>query len=96
MRGLRQWRLDRLLSVEELASIAGVSNKTIIQIEHGRQLPRLRTIRRLSEALQVEPNDVSEFNQALDELGKGRALINPGRSLLVPVAAATAAGPSAV
>ena len=61
MKGLRAWRLERVRSIEDLAAAAGVSNKTITDIEHGRVRPKLRTIRRLSEALGVEPGEVTEF-----------------------------------
>lgn len=94
MKTLREWRLARLYGVRDLAKQSGVSTKTIVQVEHGRQLPRLQTIRRLSEALDVEPTEVEEFKQALDVLSKDPALIDPGRGGN-PVAAATATGPRA-
>jgi transcriptional regulator with XRE-family HTH domain len=65
---LRQWRLEKLMSTKELATVAGVSNKTVVQIEHGRQVPLLRTIRRISEALDVPPREVQEFAEALEAL----------------------------
>ena len=74
---LRQWRLEKLLGTKALATAAGVSNKTIVQIEHGRQVPLLRTIRLISEALGVPPREITEFAEALDALehyeGKARA-----------------------
>ncbi len=66
MKTLREWRRERLMSLDDLAAAAGVSNKTLVQIEHGRQVPRFRTIRRLCETLKVEPRDVAEFAAALD------------------------------
>lgn len=68
MQTLREWRVQRLLGVRSLAAAAGVSNKTIVEIEHGRHLPRLRTIRRLSEALEVSPSEVTEFAEAMRRL----------------------------
>jgi transcriptional regulator with XRE-family HTH domain len=65
MLSLRAWRLRRVQSVHDLAASAGVSNKTILDIEHGRVRPKLRTIRRLSLALQVEPTEVEEFARVL-------------------------------
>lgn len=65
---LRQWRLEKLMGTKALATAAGVSNKTIVQIEHGRQVPLLRTIRRISEALDVPPRQVQEFAEALEAL----------------------------
>ena len=96
MKPLREWRAEKLLSVRDLARIAGVSNKTINQIEGGHGVPTFRTIRRITTALDVDAGHVEEFARAIEHRGKDRALINPGRSLLVPVAAAMAAGPSPV
>jgi DNA-binding Xre family transcriptional regulator len=63
---LRQWRDRRALGTAELAERAGVSKVTVIAIEHGRVTAiKRRTIRRLSEALGVEPDDVAEFRRAL-------------------------------
>lgn len=61
MQPLRALRLKRLLSVHRLAEAAGVSNRTVLDIEHGKVRPQLRTIGRLSEALGVTPTDVLEF-----------------------------------
>ena len=66
MKTLREWRRERLLGLDGLVEKSGVSKRTIIQIEHGRQLPRFTTIRKLCEALGVEPRDVAEFAAALD------------------------------
>jgi transcriptional regulator with XRE-family HTH domain len=78
MKTLRAWRAERLWSVDTLAEKAGVSNKTIVQLEHGRQLPTFRTIRRISDALSIPPSEVAEFNQAIAERGKAGALASPG------------------
>jgi transcriptional regulator with XRE-family HTH domain len=68
MKTLRQWRIARFLGVKPLATKAGVSNKTIVQIEHGRQRPTLRTIQALSDALEVDPREVKEFAEALEAM----------------------------
>lgn len=70
---LREWRARRLLSSKALAASAGVSNKTIIQLEHGRQLATFRTMQRLCTALDVAPEDVEEFAAAIGERGKDAA-----------------------
>jgi transcriptional regulator with XRE-family HTH domain len=62
---LRAIRRGKLISIEGLAEKAGVSTKTIVEIELGRSVPRLRTIRKLSEALEVEPTSVDEFAAAI-------------------------------
>jgi transcriptional regulator with XRE-family HTH domain len=73
MKTLREWRAERLESSKTLAVKAGVSNKTILEIENGRNLPTFRTMRRLSDALGVDPADVTEFAAAIKERGKDAA-----------------------
>ena len=73
MKPLREWRAARLMSSKALAAAAGVSNKTVIQIENGRQLPTFRTIQRITAALGVEPAEVEEFAAAIEERGKDAA-----------------------
>ena len=67
MKSLREWRVGQLLGVKALAKKAGVSNATIVQIEHGAQVPTFRTIRRLCDALDVQPQDVAEFAAAIEQ-----------------------------
>ena len=50
----------------DLVKMAGVTKTTIIAIEHGRVTAiKRKTIRRLAEALGVEPWAVAEFRRAL-------------------------------
>ncbi len=65
MKSLREWRTERLWSVRDLAAAAGVSTKTVVQTEHGRQLPTFRTMRRISDALEATPAEIVEFAHAL-------------------------------
>jgi transcriptional regulator with XRE-family HTH domain len=64
---LRAWRAEQLLSTRRLASEAGTSNKTIVQIENGRQTPTFATIEKITRVLKVDPRDVTEFALALAE-----------------------------
>lgn len=64
---LRSWRAEQLLSTRRLAMLSGTSNKTIVQIENGRQTPTFATIDKISRVLQLEPRDVEEFALALAE-----------------------------
>jgi transcriptional regulator with XRE-family HTH domain len=66
---LREVRRGKLISIEGLAEASGVSTKTIVEIELGRSVPRLRTIRKLSEALEVAPSGVEEFAAAIADDG---------------------------
>ena len=65
MKSLREWRRERLLNLAELAQQAGVTEKTVGDIERGHSRPQLGTIRKLSEALKVEPRDVAEFDAVI-------------------------------
>jgi len=73
MKTLREWRAARLKSSKTLSADTGVSNKTILAIENGRQLPTFRTIEKLCAALDVAPVDVEEFAAAIEERGKDAA-----------------------
>jgi DNA-binding XRE family transcriptional regulator len=55
-----------MLSTRDLAKNAGISDKTLIQIELGRQRPQWRTMRALCKALDVQPRDVAEFAAVMD------------------------------
>jgi len=65
VRGLRDIRRRKFLTIEALAQKAGVSPKTIVDLEFGRTHPKFRTILRISEALGVDPNAVAEFVAAV-------------------------------
>jgi transcriptional regulator with XRE-family HTH domain len=71
VKGLREWRIERLLSLAALAEQSGVTKKTLIDIEHGRRLPHYATIAALCRVLDVSPAEVSEFTAAL----KGRSRV---------------------
>jgi transcriptional regulator with XRE-family HTH domain len=73
MRTLREWRIERLLSVTALAESAGITRKTLIDLEHGRRRPHYETIGKLSRALNVGPRQVAEFDAAMSDLGKDAA-----------------------
>lgn len=55
---LRELRWRRVLSMRDLEERSGVSHNTIWQIESGRQGAHPRTIRKLAEALGVEPEEL--------------------------------------
>ena len=55
---LRKLRDARFLSQRELAKDAGLSPTTIYKLENNQVEPHPRTIRKLAEALQVEPSEL--------------------------------------
>ncbi len=65
MQKLRDARRGKLISIEGLADSSKVSTKTIVEIELGRQVPRLRTIKKLSDALEIDPATIEEFSEAM-------------------------------
>jgi transcriptional regulator with XRE-family HTH domain len=55
---LKEARIRRLLTQEELAEKAGVSAATVVNIERNNQEPHFRTIRKLAKALDVDPTEL--------------------------------------
>jgi transcriptional regulator with XRE-family HTH domain len=55
---LRQLRQERALSLRELGERSGVAFDTINKLENEHRLAQPRTIRRLAEALGVEPKEL--------------------------------------
>ncbi len=70
---LREVRVQRLLSMRQLAKLAGVAPTTVYLIESGERLPHYGTMRKLATALGVEPGEVAEFRAAMDAAVEGKA-----------------------
>jgi transcriptional regulator with XRE-family HTH domain len=64
---LREWRVERLLSLTSLAAQAGITKKTLIDLELGRRRPHYQTIAALCQVLNVAPGEVVEFVATLDQ-----------------------------
>ena len=58
MERLKELRRERVLSLRELEGRSGVSYNTIWRIEDGRQGAHPRTVRKLAEAIGVEPSEL--------------------------------------
>ena len=58
MERLRELRRERALALRELGELSGVSLQTIWRIEAGRQGAHPRTIRKLAQALGVDPAEL--------------------------------------
>ena len=63
MQRIKELRRERVLSLRELEERSGVSYNTIWRIEDGRQGAHPRTIRKLADALGVEPRELIEGEQ---------------------------------
>jgi transcriptional regulator with XRE-family HTH domain len=55
--GLRYWRIQRAMSQKDLAEAIGVALSTVARLEAGGDA-RLTTVRRLAEALNVDPREL--------------------------------------
>jgi transcriptional regulator with XRE-family HTH domain len=55
---LRQLRIEKALSLRALRERTGVAYDTISKLENGHRPARLVTIRKLAEALEVEPKEL--------------------------------------
>jgi transcriptional regulator with XRE-family HTH domain len=55
---LRQLREERALRQEDLAALAGLGKNTINRLERNRTEPHMTTVRKLAEALDVDPREL--------------------------------------
>jgi len=55
---LRRLRRERALSQRELSRMTGIAFDTISRLETGKQQAQPRTIRKLADALDVEPREL--------------------------------------
>ena len=60
---LKQLRRERALSQRDLAAASGVSQDTIARLELGQREAQPRTLRRLSEALDVAPRELMKGDE---------------------------------
>ena len=54
---LKELRRERVLSLRELEEVSGVSYNTIWRLEDGRKGAHPKTVRKLAEALRVQPSE---------------------------------------
>jgi len=64
---LKDWRMARLLTQEELAQKAGVSRPTLSRAEHGEFIYGA-SVRRIAEALRLKPEDLLEAPRSMNGL----------------------------
>ncbi len=74
MMTLKQARAERLLTIRGLAEKAGVAFSTVYLVENGRSMPRFEVIRKLSDALGVEPRQIAEFRAAMEAVSTGKVV----------------------
>ena len=69
---LKETRARKLLTVRGLAEKAGVSPSTVQNVEQGIYRPSLAVVRKLSEALATDPDEVDEFRASVEAVAQGR------------------------
>jgi transcriptional regulator with XRE-family HTH domain len=57
-RSIREQRVKRFMTQEQLARTAGISLRQMVRIERNEVEPRFATILKLAEALGVEPSEL--------------------------------------
>jgi DNA-binding XRE family transcriptional regulator len=68
-RSLREVRRRAMYSIKGLAAEVGISPTTIMDVEHGRRVPRLATIRAICRTLGIDPLTVEEFARVIEGEG---------------------------
>lgn len=63
---LREVRREAGMGYEETVGEAGIANVSLYLYESGKARPKLESILRLSEALDVSPWDIDEFEWGLE------------------------------
>ncbi|BCT55360.1 helix-turn-helix domain-containing protein [Dehalococcoides mccartyi] len=59
MKTLKQIRESKFLTQKELAEIAEMSFITINRIETGKQKPTFKSIKKIAQALKIEPSEIN-------------------------------------
>lgn len=69
---LKEARIQRTMTMRELADAADVALSTIYLIESGKTTPSLRVMRDVSKALSMTPQAIDEFAEAMREQVEGK------------------------
>ena len=70
---VRRLREERFLSPSELAEKAGISRNTLYRIESGQFAAFPKTVRKLADALGVQPTDLVSMEELRTARGNARA-----------------------
>ncbi len=60
-RPLDEYRREKYLTVIEFAELLGIAVQTLYSITRDKKQPRVTTMRRIAEKLEVHPSDITEF-----------------------------------
>jgi transcriptional regulator with XRE-family HTH domain len=70
---VRRMREAKFLSPTELADLAGISRNTLYRIESGQYAAYPKTVRKLAEALGVEPTELASMEELRAVRGNAQA-----------------------
>ena len=70
---VRRLREDRFLSPSELAEKAGISRNTLYRIESGQYAAYPKTVRKIADALGVQPTDLVSMEELRASRGNAQA-----------------------
>ena len=70
---LREARLRRMLTQQELAERAGTTEATVNRLENGLQRPRISTVRKLADVLGVAPEELIDWGGEEEGAEGGKA-----------------------
>lgn len=59
---IKKYRLNSNMSQRDLGEKLGISQQQIAQYENGKRMPKLETIRRIADALEVPMYELTEFD----------------------------------
>lgn len=69
---IRKTRKKRKMRLADLSLLSGVAIATLSDLENGNRDPRLSTVQRVFDALDIRPNDVFETTATPEDQGKLR------------------------
>jgi transcriptional regulator with XRE-family HTH domain len=70
---LREVRERRFVTQAELADRTGIARATLSRLENGEQRPRISTVRKIADALGVQPEDLVDWAAGGDGAETGKA-----------------------
>jgi transcriptional regulator with XRE-family HTH domain len=72
-----QSKLGRVVTIEEVADLIGVSRQSLSDIENGNALPRYKTLAALCKLYEMQPGDLLMYE---DRLARRAALVGTAHS----------------
>jgi transcriptional regulator with XRE-family HTH domain len=87
-KNIKEYRISRNLSQEELAEKLGLSKRTISNYESGRSRPNLDMLKKIAEELEVEINEIVYGASAVEKKGKHKIAVMSVSGVVIAAAVA--------